>query len=148
MTLKLTLHRTFEAPCERVFDAWTNSASSVGFWGPEGFTLAFHEVDLRPGGKWRLGMRAADGVLHVSGGTYREISAPTRLVFTHGWEDAQGKLGKETVVTVTLTERFGKTEMRFEQVGFENETSQRGHEGGWTEAFGALAVVLERSARR
>ncbi len=35
---------------------------------PDGFTLAFHEIDLQPGGKWRIGMRAADGELHVSAG--------------------------------------------------------------------------------
>jgi uncharacterized protein YndB with AHSA1/START domain len=140
--LKLTLRRTFDAPRERVFDAWTNTKSTAGFWGPAGFTAAFHEVDLRPGGKWRLGMRAGDGKLHVSAGTYREITAPARLVLTHGWEDASGKLGTETVVTVTFTARDGKTDMLFEQFGFESEGSQNGHKGGWTEAFESLSAAL------
>jgi len=144
--LELTIRRTFDAPRERVFDAWTNTASSVGFWGPQGFTLAFNEVDLRPGGKWRLGMRSASGELHVSAGTYREISAPSRLMLTHGWEDEHGKVRNETVVSVTFTARDGKTDMLFEQVGFESQSSKRGHEGGWTEAFGNLAAGLARTA--
>ena len=144
--LKLTLRRTFNASAERVFDAWTNSESSVGFWGPAGFTLAFNEIDLRPGGKWRLGMRSAAGELHVSAGTYKEISAPSRLVLTHGWEDERGRLKHETLVTVTFTGRDGKTDMLFEQVGFESESSRQGHEGGWTEAFDNLGAALTRAA--
>ena len=139
--LVLTLRRTFDASCERVFDALTNTASTVGFWGPAGFTLAFHEIDLRPGGKWRLGMRKADGELHVSTGTYREIIAPTRIVMTHGWEDENGTVASETLVSITFTEREGKTDMLFEQRGFESAPTRSGHDRGWTEAFDGACRV-------
>ena len=141
--LTLVLRRTFHASRERVFDTWTNTASTVGFWGPAGFTLAFHEIDLRPGGRWRLGMRAADGELHVSAGVYREMTRPERLVMTHGWEDASGAVSDESLVTVTLTERDGETDMLFEQRGFPSEKSRDDHEGGWTEAFDALAAAMK-----
>jgi uncharacterized protein YndB with AHSA1/START domain len=84
--------------------------------------------------------------LHVSSGRYREITLPSRLIMTHGWEDENGELKHETVVSVTFTERDGKTEMLFEQVGFESEGSRKGHEGGWNEAFDNLFAALKRAA--
>ena len=139
----LTITRTFVAPRTRVFDAWTNPNSDVGWWGPKDFTLLFNEKDLKPGGRWRMGMTRKDKK-DVSGGVYREIVAPERLVMTHGWEDAEGKLDASTLVTIALTERNGKTTMLFEQTGFEDADTRDGHRDGWTEAFDALVVALAR----
>jgi uncharacterized protein YndB with AHSA1/START domain len=142
LVLKIT--RIFDAPRTRVFDAWTNLDSGAGWWGPKGFTRLFHEIDLRPGGRWRLGMRSPDGKDHVSAGIYREIVPPGRLVMTHGWEGADGHPGPETVVTITLTDRDGRTEMTFEQTGFDSLPSRDSHREGWTEAFDMLEAGLER----
>ena len=49
--------------------------------------MLFSEGDLRVGGEWRAGMRSLEGREYVMFGRYREIVAPQRLVFTHGWED-------------------------------------------------------------
>src|SRR5207248_10637489 len=54
-------------------------------------------------------------------------SPPERLVFTHAWLDAGGGLGPETLVTVTLRERNGRTEMTFHQGVFESVASREGH---------------------
>jgi uncharacterized protein YndB with AHSA1/START domain len=139
--LKIT--RTFDAPRARVFDAWTNPKSDIGWWGPKDFTLQFDEKDLKMGGTWRMGM-ARKGEKHVSGGVYREIVKPDRLVMTHAWENAEGKSGPETVVTINLAERNGKTEMSFEQTGFEDAATRDGHREGWTEAFDALTAAIAR----
>ena len=140
--LELVLNRRFDAPRSLVFGAWTNPETPVGWWGPKGFTLEFDEKDLRIGGRWRLGMRAPDGTVHVNGGVYREIVAPERLVMTHGWEGQDGRLANETLVTITLTEQDGGTEMVFEQTGFDSAGSRDGHGQGWGEAFDALGEAL------
>ena len=53
-------------------------------------------------------------------GVYREIVEPERLVFTYAWEDAEGKPGHETLVTVTFEEFGGKTKLTFHQAVFES----------------------------
>lgn len=95
----LVLSRTFAAPRERVFRAWTDPAILKKWWaaGP-GFTPTVAEVDLRVGGRYRLGMRAPDqGADYIVAGTYREVQRPARLVYTWAWE---GTAGPETLVTV------------------------------------------------
>jgi len=52
-----------------------------------------------------------------------------------------------TLVTVTLTERGGKTEMSFRQTGFDSVESRDGHAGGWNECFAKLENLLSESRR-
>ena len=89
-------------------------------------------------------MRKPDGTDLWLGGVYQEIDAPKRLVFTHAWLDENGNPGPETLVTVTLTERAGKTEMSFRQSGFDSLESRDGHAGGWNECFDRLEEFLAK----
>ena len=141
----LTITRTFAAPRIRLFDAWTNPNSITGWWGPKDFTLLFDEKNLKPGGRWRMGMTRR-GEKAVSGGVYQEIAAPSRLVMTHAWEGGDGQLlPPQTLVTITFAERDGKTEMVFTQTGFDDAATRDGHRGGWNEAFDALEKALAQA---
>lgn len=137
----LEITRHFAVPRATIFDAWTNPRSEIGWWGPEGFALQFQEIDLKPGGRHRMGM-VRDGKEMVSGGVYRDVTPPERLVMTEAWYDADGKPGPETLVTITLTEKDGATAMSFLQTGFEDAETRDGHRTGWTEAFDALDAAL------
>jgi uncharacterized protein YndB with AHSA1/START domain len=143
---ELVIRRVFDAPRELVFKAWTDPEHLKQWSAPQGFTIPVAEGDLRPGGKWRSMMRKPDGTELWLGGVYREIVEPERLVFTHAWDDKNGKPGHETVVTVTLVERDGKTEMTFRQGLFESVESRDGHQGGWTECFDRLEELLSRES--
>jgi uncharacterized protein YndB with AHSA1/START domain len=136
----LVINRTFDAPRELVWKAWTEDMDK---WSaPRGFTIPFGESDLRPGGKWRATMVSPEGKELALGGVYREIVAPERLVFTHAWDDDNGKPGPETVVSVTLIARGQKTEMNFRQTGFDSVESRNGHAEGWGECFDILEELL------
>ena len=139
----LVITRVFDAPRALVFTAWTDPQHLVRWSCPHGFTLTHCEGDLRPGGRWRSCMRKPDGHDLWLGGVYREIVPPERLVFTHAWDDPQGNPGHETIVTVTLVERDGKTEMTFRQAEFESTGERDGHRGGWTECFEKLAGYVK-----
>jgi uncharacterized protein YndB with AHSA1/START domain len=89
-------------------------------------------------------MRSPDGDDLWLGGVYREIVFPERLVFTHAWDDASGRRGQETVVTVTFSDEGGGTKMVFRQEGFTSAGERDGHAGGWTECFERLADHLRR----
>jgi uncharacterized protein YndB with AHSA1/START domain len=73
---------------------------------------------------------------------YREIVPPQRLVFTHAWLDDSGEPGPETIVTVTLAECDGRTEMTFHQGIFDSVAARDGHEQGWSSCFELLAELL------
>ena len=142
---ELVITRVFDAPRDLVWKAWTDPARIKQWLAPNGFTVPVAEGELRPGGAWRSSMRKPDGTELWLGGVYREIVEPKRLVFTHAWLDDKGKPGPETLVTVTLTERAGKTEMNFRQTGFDSVESREGHARGWTECFDKLEELLVTS---
>ena len=68
-------------------------------------------------------------------------------MFTHAWIDASGTRGPETIVTVTLAERNGRTEMTFHQGIFDSVAARDGHQQGWTSCFERLAELLATLAR-
>ena len=103
----LRLSRSFAAPRERVFRAFTAPAQMVKWWGPKGWTVPACTLDARPGGDWHTVMRSPEGKDHVVSGVYRQVLPPERLVFTWAWE-GDGARGHETVVTIELFESAGR----------------------------------------
>lgn len=140
-TRVIRMTRTFDAPRERVFRAWTEPEQLAKWWGPKGFTVPDHNIDVRPGGAWRTTMRSPEGNDHIVAGVYREITPPERLVFTWGWE-TEGPRGHETVVTIEFHERDGGTELQLTQELFENETSRDMHNQGWSGCMDSLDDAL------
>ena len=141
---ELVITRVFDAPRDLVWKAWTEPERIKQWSAPKGFTIPVAEGELRPGGAWKSCMRKPDGTDLWLAGVYREIDEPKRLVFTHAWLDEHGHPGPETLVTVILAERGGKTEMTFRQSGFDSADSRDGHAGGWNECFDRLDELLAR----
>jgi uncharacterized protein YndB with AHSA1/START domain len=99
-------------------------------------------MDVRPGGTFRVCMRSPEGTEYWKQGAYREVVEPERLVFTFAWEDAEGKPGHETVVTVTFAEHGAKTRLTLHQGVFETVAARDSHKGGWTSTVERLADYL------
>jgi uncharacterized protein YndB with AHSA1/START domain len=141
---ELIIVRTFNAPRELVFAAWTEPEHLAHWSGPAGFTSTQGEMDVRPGGRYRACLHAPDGTQHWVQGVYREIVPPSRLVMTHGWADPEGRVETETLVTVTLDEDGpGRTRMHFRQAGFGSRASRDGHDEGWRSSFERLAAHVD-----
>lgn len=88
-TRELELTRVVDAPIELVWEAWTNP-EHLPRWlsGPAGsgdWAMTTCEVDLRPGGAWRLGWRRSDGEELGIRGVYDEVRYPERLASTSSW---------------------------------------------------------------
>jgi uncharacterized protein YndB with AHSA1/START domain len=141
---ELSITRDFNAPRELVFALWVTPDHIPHWWGPRGYATVSCEVDLRPGGRWRVASRHEDGTETAETGLIREIDRPSRLTLTHAWEDADGKPGTETIVTITFADVQGKTRMTFHQVGFDSVAASEGHEIGWTESFDMMTEYLAR----
>jgi uncharacterized protein YndB with AHSA1/START domain len=79
--------RTFDAPRELVFAAFSDPKHLAQWWGPVGFTTTTHSFEFRPGGVWRFVMHGPDGRDYQNRVTYDEIVPPERIVYHHGGGD-------------------------------------------------------------
>src|SRR2546425_8170391 len=106
---EIRLTRLFDAPRRLVFEAMTKPEHVKQWWGRlgEGYSVPVCEIDLRPGGAWRFVNRHPKGEV-VFYGEYREITPPSRLVFTEIFEEFPDSV---SVVTTELAEEDGKTRM-------------------------------------
>jgi len=107
---EIVFTRTFERPRHLLFEAWTKPEHVRQWWGCEGSTLTLCEIDLRPGGAWRLLMLMPDGSEHPFKGVYREIVPNKRLVYTECY-DIPSIGSPEWLTTITFEEIDGKTKL-------------------------------------
>jgi len=108
----ITVSRTFAAPRERVFGAFTTPEHLAHWWSPEGWTTETLAHALVPGGVWRYVMRGPGGMESRGKTTYREIDAPSRFVYSDAFADAEGNPIEGlpvTLTTVEFAEQDGKT---------------------------------------
>ena len=144
-TRSLRLVRVFDAPRERVFAAWTDPDQFKQWMCPPGFGLDRCELDVRPGGTWRVHGHKPDGSHVAKSGFYREVERPERLVFTwahHGDDSFASPRGDETTVEVTLRALGDKTELTLVQGPFVDLPNLTGHAEGWKGCFTKLTAFL------
>ncbi|MDQ3654092.1 MAG: SRPBCC family protein [Chloroflexota bacterium] len=148
----ITMTRTFDAPRELVFRAWTDPIHLAQWWGPHGFTNPVCEVDLRPGGAWRIDMQGPDGTIYPNKGVYQEVDPPARLVYTDVVDDDAGAWGDtpppSSISTVTFEEHDGKTTMtmvtRLQSIAARDAMVEMGVEAGLGESLERLDALLAR----
>jgi uncharacterized protein YndB with AHSA1/START domain len=146
---ELIFTRVFDAPRELVFKAWTDPRHLVQWWGPNGFTTSVYEMDVRPGGVWRLTMRGPDGIEYKNRLVFLEVVKPERLVYKHEPETGSEPVSYET--TVTFAEEGAKTRvamrMLFPSAAARKHvvTKYNAIEGG-KQTLGKLADYVEKMA--
>lgn len=152
----LVIRRIFDAPCELVWKAWTETEQLLRWWGPKEFTTPFCKIDLRIGGIFHFCMRSPEGKDCWGRGVYREIVKPERIVYTDSFSDEKGNvvpatqygLGEdfplETEVTVTFEEHEGKTKMTLHHVGIPSGLIFEMSGQGWNESFDKLAIYVAK----
>jgi uncharacterized protein YndB with AHSA1/START domain len=140
-TKSLHIERTYQAPAEKVFAAWTSEEVLKRWWQAErDWETTEAEVDLRVGGDVRVVMRDPEkGVDHGGGGKYTEIDPPRRLSFTWLWDGDT----RRTLIEIDFVESGGATTVRFTHSGLWDEESVRSHEHGWSNILDSLGRDLE-----
>ena len=133
---EVVLTRVFDAPRELVFEAWTNPEHVVRWFGPKGFTLTTHEIDIRVGGRWRFVFHGPDGTNYDNRMVFLEVKPPELLLFDHG-SDRDDDPDKFRV-TVTFDEQTnGKTVVTLRQL---HPTKERREQ---VIAFGAVEFGIQ-----
>ena len=146
-----TLTRTYPVPPEAVFAAWTDPRQLGWFFNPGQPVDQEPEVDLRVGGAWRQQMVEGPGKSYMTGGIYREIEVPRRLVFNFGavggWPDLSTGLHDALLVTLEFNAIPAGTEMvcRLEVPPHVSDAEAKkwfdmGIEDGWTQTVDRLQL--------
>lgn len=155
---RLVVERVFDAPRERVFDAFTQAEHLRNWWGPKMNTTVRMEFDARPGGRIFLGERGPDGATHHIAGTVREIVRPSRLVYGIHFTDADGRRvappamtglppswDDDIVTLVELADEGARTRVTIHTLsGFTAEWAGKARYG-WAESLDKLDAVLASS---
>jgi uncharacterized protein YndB with AHSA1/START domain len=88
----MVLTRVFNAPVERVWNAWRDSEAVKQWWGPLGFTCPVAEMDFREGGISLVCMRAPaeyGGQDMYNTWTYQKIVPMQEIEFIQHFTDAE-----------------------------------------------------------
>ncbi len=126
----LTFERTFDAPREKVWQAFTNPDLVPRWWGRHGTTTIVAEMDVRPGGKWRYVNRASDREEVAFYGEYLEVDPPRGFKWTFMFDvEGVGPMGGPE--TFILEEVDGRTKV-----------TSTGHMGSVEVLEGALATGM------
>jgi uncharacterized protein YndB with AHSA1/START domain len=144
MSETLFIERTFQAPAEAVFEAWTSEeVLRRWFHAMHDWETSHAEVDLRVGGSVRLVMLDPHkGVEHGGGGRYTEIDPPNRLAFTWTWDR---ETERETLIEIEFEESDGATTVRFTHSNLRDTETVDDHRIGWNGAFDNLESTLLNS---
>ena len=136
-TRTLRIERTFQAPAEKVFEAWTSEeVLRRWFHAERGWETPEAQVDLRLGGAVRVVMRdPAEDRDIGGGGTYTEIDPPSRLAFTWTWDD---DAERETLIELDFLEAEGRTTVLLTHSALADEEAVRNHEDGWSKCLANL----------
>jgi uncharacterized protein YndB with AHSA1/START domain len=143
----LQLRRTIAAPRAEVFRAWTEPELFSKWFRPPGTRAPEVELDPRPGGRWRVTLTAR-GIKPPSWrtfGEFVEVDAPSRLVFTMGWESIPVVRRTDSLVTVELEDRGERTELVLTQERLQNLTERVWHGYGWRVCLWKLARMRSRT---
>lgn len=150
----VVITRSFDAPRELVFRAWTDPEQLTRWYAPTGCTIRFVAIDPRPGGAFHSCLRTPDGYECWCKGIYLEIVEPERIVYTlavtdeHGASVEPSAVGmdpawpRETVVTVTFSELGGGTKLTLHQTAPESLARRTGAHPSWIEMMDRLAENL------
>lgn len=118
---ELNIERTFDAPIDVMWKAWTDPKLVAKWWGPSGVTNPTCEWNATPGGQIYIVMLAgkelgpAEGMKWPMKGTFKEVTPKKRLVYTAGALDDVDRSSNtfiEQNVTVDFEDLGNKTKMK------------------------------------
>jgi len=153
-TDEVVITRLFNAPREKVFEAWVKPEILVKWYAPKGCSIHFSEINVNEGGSFHSRITTPDGYECWCKGIYHVIVEPEKLVFSMAVSDGQGNLitpaeagmdpewPNETMVTVTFEDVNGQTKLKLYQTVSESLAKRTGAYPSWLQMFDILESEL------
>ena len=139
--------REFDAPRDRVFEAFTRAELIEQWWGPRGTTMKVDRLEAHTGGDWRFVIHSEDGTETGFRGTFREVTPPERVVWTFEWDGMPGYVSVDSSEFEDLGDRTRVTTIS--SFLFEDERDgmiASGMESGLSESYERLDELLAERA--
>ncbi len=142
---EIIIKRTFDAPRELVFKAFTDDMLVPMWWGPAKYRTTIDKLEARDGGSWRFVQHDDDGNEFAFRGVFHEVKAPEKIIQTFEYEPMHGHVELQIA---RFEEREGKTHFCAKSVYLsvkdrDGELSA-GMEAGMNEGYERLDALLER----
>ena len=138
----LTIEKTFNAPVQLVWDAWTKSEHILKWWAPNGMESRVINHDFKVGGKWKYSMLMPDGSEFISEGTYKEIVELKKIVTSADFKP----MTQDVELQAYFEADGGKTKFSFSVIHatpeYCKQQEEMGFYNGWGSAFERLEEAL------
>lgn len=138
----LVARRTIRAAPQALFDAWTRADLLVRWWGPAGVACLGAEIDLQPGGRYRIGNRLPDGQTLWITGVFERITPPLELIYSWSIEGAPTPAIPERV-TVRFEARGDATDVVVIHERAASAAIRDQHAQGWEGCLDGLAGMCD-----
>jgi uncharacterized protein YndB with AHSA1/START domain len=139
---KISLHRVFVAPVEKVFKAFTDADAMTYWLPPYGFVCKVHNLDATIGGSYKMTfINFSTGKSHSFGGEYVEIVPNAFLKYTDQFEDPN--LPGTMITTIELKKVLCGTELIATQEGIPDAIPTEMCYLGWQESLEKLKRLVE-----
>ena len=123
------IKRSFKAPREKVYKAWTDAGALSQWFRPsDQHQTIIEKLDVKEGGKYRIIMKDPNA-RHPLVGEFLQVKPEEKLVYTWLWEDepAHGI----SRVTVEFFDHGDSTEVILTHEMLPNEVERQKHSHGW-----------------
>src|SRR5215831_10798841 len=128
----LRLERFIPSSPEALFALWVEPEYLARWWAPDGYEASALDLDVRPGGRWRIVLRGADGREIAMGGVFQIVEPSRRLAFSWAWDEAPATHGNVTQVTASFEPVPGGTRLLLEHQNFASQDARDRHTSGWS----------------
>jgi uncharacterized protein YndB with AHSA1/START domain len=139
-SLRLVVRRTIRATAQQLFEAWTQPEHLIKWWGPRPVICVDAQIDLRPGGTYRIANQLPDGTVLWISGEFEIIEPNRKLVYS--WRAGAETSGVERV-TVQFEQRGNSTEVIVIHERIPDRTTRDRHQDGWDGCLTGLAAYFE-----
>jgi uncharacterized protein YndB with AHSA1/START domain len=143
---EIVTERVFDAPRERVFQAYVDPELIPQWWGLRAGTTVVDKMDVRVGGDWRFVSNHPEHGESAFRGTYRVVDPPEKLEQTFEWE---GMPGHVIVESATFEDLDGRTKVTTRSLFHTTEERDgmlaSGMEIGMNESYEQLDELLAAS---
>jgi len=137
---QLTIHREFDTPVDRLYQAWSQVDTIKRWFAPGSMTVPLAEAEVKTGGRYRIVMQDDDGSQHIVGGQYRQVVANQRLDFSWQWEGSP----KATNVSVRFKSLDGdRSALELVHSEFDDQETCDKHDSGWNGCLVNLPTVFQ-----